>query len=138
MGSCTHPGGCTYLISSPHSSRNEYLWAVSASGNDVFFLSPDLLTRADADETPSIYDARVEGGFPEAEVAAECLGEACQPAAKAPNDVTPASSSFHGAGNVTEEKKAAHKKKHRHKHKKKHRHAKKHQKQAKGKRRAGR
>jgi hypothetical protein len=138
VGSCTGAGGCTYLISSPHSAHNEYLWAVSASGDDVFFLSPDLLVAADADETPSIYDARVEGGFPEAQVAAECLGEACQPAAKAPNDSTPASSSFHGAGNVTEEKKAAHKKKHRHKHKRKHRQAKKHQKHAKGKRRAGR
>jgi hypothetical protein len=135
VGSCSQPGGCLYLISSPQSGSDEYLWAVSASGDDVFFRSSGLLVGADRDETASIYDARVGGGFAEGQVRSECLGEACQPAAKAPNDATPASASFQGAGNVKEEKAGAHKKKHRHK--KKH-HAKKHRKQANGKRRAAR
>ena len=103
VGSCRTPGGCVYLISSPHSSRNEYLWAVSRSGDDVFVLSSDLLLPADADETPSIYDARVGGGFPEPQVASECLGEACQPSVVAPNDPTPRLS---GAGNVKEKPRA--------------------------------
>ena len=108
VGSCHTVGGCVYLISSPNSARNEYLYAVSRGGDDVFFSSSDLLTPAfDPDETPSIYDARVGGGFaPPGGNAGECLGEACQPVAVAPNDPTPASSSFQGAGNVTPEGKA--------------------------------
>jgi len=104
VGSCDRPGGCVYLISSGQSGSEELLYSVSESGNDVFFRSADLLLPDDPDETPSIYDARVNGGFPPSAVpAGECLGEACQPAAVAPNDPTPGSSNFQGAGNVREE-----------------------------------
>jgi hypothetical protein len=104
VGSCNEPGGCIYLISSPHSAREEYLWAVSESGNDAFFLSSDLLVGADVDGTPSIYDARVEGGFAEAQVRGECLGEACQPTVSAPSDPTPGLAG--GGGNVKQKPKA--------------------------------
>ncbi len=101
VGSCAKASGCLYLISSGQSARDEFLWAVSKSGDDVFFFSGDLLGGGDTDETPSVYDARVNGGFPPApSPPGECLGEACQPAAVVPNDPTPASSAYEGAGNV--------------------------------------
>jgi hypothetical protein len=107
-GSCHTQGGCTYLISSGESADPNYLFGISDDGSDVFFTTTDLLVpERDPNETASIYDARIEGGFPPpAAGTGECLGEACQPAAVAPNDPTPASSAFEGAGNVKEEVKA--------------------------------
>jgi hypothetical protein len=100
-GSCADPRGCLFLISSGKSAHDNYLFGVSESGDDVFISTTDLLTREDEDETPSVYDARANGGFaPAGERAGECLGEACQPAAVAPGEATPASSIFRGAGNI--------------------------------------
>ena len=96
----------------------------------------DVVTRRLID----LYDAREGGGIPaETETGrGECQGEACQLAVSPPNDPTPASSSFEGAGNVNEEPKAA--KKHAKKHKKKNakkRHSKKHSKKRAAKRNRG-
>jgi hypothetical protein len=100
-GSCAEPQGCLYLVSSGQSAHNDFLFGVSESGDDVFILSNDLLEPGrDPDATASIYDARVNGGFPLDSVPAECLGETCQPAARPPD--RPAQL-LQGTGNVRPE-----------------------------------
>lgn len=97
VGSCSQAGGCLYLISSPQSRRAEYLYSVSRSGDDVFFISSDLLVGADTDETPSIYDARVGGGFAEP-TQGVCEGEGCR-SQLAPAPILPAGDTpVRGAG----------------------------------------
>ena len=99
-GNCLREAGCISLISSGKGTEDNYLYAMTPDGHDVFFLGGDTLVPQDPSKTQSIYDARVEGGFPTPSApAGECLGEACQPAVRAPDDSTPGSSSFEGPGN---------------------------------------
>jgi hypothetical protein len=79
-GGCALPAGCLSLISSPHSGADEYLYAVTPSGHDVFIETADALLPSDPDGGNSIYDARAEGGFAEAAAApGPCQGtDACR------------------------------------------------------------
>jgi len=95
IGSCTRAGGCLYLISSGQSRHANYLYAVSSSGDDVFFQSTDLLVPDDLEETASIYDARVGGGFPQ-EAVAVCQGEGCRTALPPPPSMIAPESAVHG------------------------------------------
>jgi hypothetical protein len=130
--------GCLYLITSGQSAEDAEFFDATPSGSDVFFATQSSLLVQDYGLT-DVYDARVNGGFPApAGQPAGCEGEACQGTPAAPNDPTPASSSFQGAGNVTE---PTARKKHKHKKakKQKHRHkATKHHGRANHNRRNGR
>jgi hypothetical protein len=93
--------GRLYLISSGRSSNHDYFYGMSVDGRDVFFETDDSLVPQDQDGgDPSIYDARIDGGFAAA-AAQPCLEDSCQGTpAGAPGFTTPTSSSVHGRGNV--------------------------------------
>jgi hypothetical protein len=102
---CPKGGGCLGLISSGRSagrSNPDYLYAVSPSGDDVFVHTADTLSSHDTDGgVPSIYDARVGGGFPVPVPVEECQGDACQGSpGSAPPAVEPPSAALRGQGNV--------------------------------------
>ena len=104
VGSCTLPAGCVYLISSGQSERDDHLFAVSESGDDVFFLSGDILLNSDREATSSIYDARVGGGFSEEETSS-CQGEGCRaPLSSPPALPAPATPALGKSGNVHQAK----------------------------------
>jgi hypothetical protein len=123
VGGCKREAGCVSLISAGREAIDSNFLAMDETGKNVFFTTHDQLALKDKDDLYDLYVAREGGGIPaETEVArSECQGEACVAALSPPNDPTPGSSSFEGAGNV-DEKKAAKK----HKHKKKRKQAKKH------------
>lgn len=111
-------GGCVSLISSGEDPSGATLVDTDPSGENVFFTTHSSLLPQDPGLI-DIYDARVGGGFPpQAGTPSVCEGEACQGSSQAPNDPTPASSSFQGSGNVIPQGTA--KKKHKHKKHKKH------------------
>ncbi len=115
-------GGCVSLISSGQSPTVSEFIDASADGKDVFFTTGSSLLPQDPGLI-DMYDARVEGGFPQPPGRpAICEGEACQGAPTPPNDPTPASAAYNGPGNLNE---AAAKKKKSKKHKKKNKHKKK-------------
>jgi NHL repeat len=94
-------GGCVYLISTGESPFESEFWDASPDGRDVFFSTESSLLPQDPGNV-DLYDAREGGGFAQPSTPAVCEGEACQTPPAAPNDPTPASSAFEGAGNLVE------------------------------------
>lgn len=126
-------GGCLSLISSGESPSDSEFIDADPDGSDVFFATASSLIPQDPGLI-DIYDAREGGGYPPPpSPRPACEGEACQGPLAPPNDPTPGSSTFEGAGNVVAKpaKKVGHKKK-------KTKHKTTRHKQAKHKRRAAR
>jgi hypothetical protein len=114
---CAAAGGCLHLISSGRSASDDYLYAMTPDGHDVLFESTDLLAPQDQDGTPSIYDARVDGGFPFEAPLAPCEGgEACRPQPSSPPALPDGSTGAIGGNGNVRAKKHHHKRKHRHRH----------------------
>jgi hypothetical protein len=91
--------GCLYLISSGDSPFESEFWEATDDGDDAFFTTESSLVPQDPGSV-DLYDARVEGGFPQPVVNKPCEGEACQSPPPPPVDRTPASSVYNGPGNV--------------------------------------
>jgi len=109
VGGCKTADGCTYLISGPHSSGPDYLYAMSRSGDDIFFRTSDQLLPRDIEATLSLYDARVGGGFAEhncesGDCCTGCCGDECRPLNPAPGLPAPTTSTVGPSGNVEEPK----------------------------------
>jgi hypothetical protein len=93
-------GGCLGLISSGQSPSDSEFLDASEGGKDAFFTTSASLLPQDPGLI-DVYDARAGGGLPAPpEPPGPCQGEACQNATTPPNDATPASASFKGAGNL--------------------------------------
>jgi hypothetical protein len=118
--------GVPHLISTGSDSAPASFLDASVSGNDVFFTTTERLVKWDVDDNYDVYDARANGGLPEPPLGViGCEGDSCQPAPTPPNDPTPASANFNGAGNVPRKPPHKHKRKHLKKHHAKKQHAKK-------------
>ena len=98
-------GGVSLLSSGTGSGASVFLDA-SASGEDVFFSTAQGLVQGDRDNQSSVYDARVDGGFPagpgEARQAPACeSAEACKPPpSEPPAQLFAASTALSGSGNL--------------------------------------
>lgn len=100
QGGCERSAGCLSLISSGKSAGPDYLYAMTADGHDVFFRTADTLLPRDTGGVPSIYDARVNGGFAEPKPPEVCV-DTCQPNGGAtPGPTGAASAGLQGEGNV--------------------------------------
>ncbi len=106
-GECTDnaPGfnpaheGCISLISDGKGPAEAEFIDASVNGQDVFFFTETKLLPQDVGQI-DVYDARIEGGFPQPPApAAECEGEACQSPISPPAEPSYASQGYQGPGN---------------------------------------
>jgi hypothetical protein len=97
---CARIQGCVSLISPGTAGFLVGLIGTTASGHDVFFSTHSQLVPGDKDTAADVYDARIDGGFPNAAPSVECEGDACSTPASLPNDTTPSSLTSAGNGNL--------------------------------------
>jgi hypothetical protein len=96
--------GVVSLLTAGSGDRASYIADNSDDGRNVFFLSASPLLSQDRDPGEfDVYDARVDGGFPEAaeDLSPACRSDDCQdPPSAPPVFQGAASASFAGAGNL--------------------------------------
>jgi hypothetical protein len=92
-------GGCVYLISSGTSPDPSFYLENDESGDNVFFTTREGLVQGDTDESYDVYDARVNGGFPQEAPLGECASS-CRPPGVPPSLSTPLTTAFGPTGNL--------------------------------------
>ncbi len=97
-----YDGGHLGLISSGASDTGSYFYDASQSGEDVFFVTTQHLVGGDTANGMRLFDARVDGGFPEpTALRAPCGGEECRGPASERSTSPPVVTAIVGAsGNV--------------------------------------
>ncbi|HEY2478874.1 MAG TPA: hypothetical protein VGI17_09080 [Solirubrobacterales bacterium] len=87
------------LLSSGAATGDSVFFEADPSGSNVFFATSQGLVPSDTNNGLSIYDARVEGGFPEPPAVPPCEGEGCRGPASVPVGAAtaPGSAGFEGA-----------------------------------------
>jgi hypothetical protein len=95
--------GGVHLISSGTDPEPSVFIDASSDGSNVFFVTRAKLVSWDRDNSFDLYDARMNGGFPEpAPTAPTCTGESCLPQnGQPPTAGGPSSASLNGAGNLS-------------------------------------
>jgi hypothetical protein len=98
---CAQVQGCVALITDGRAGYRNLLLGTANEGRDVFVYTRSKLLPQDDDNSGDIYDARIGGGFaPAPPPAVECEADACSTPPAPPNDATPSSLTFNGAGNL--------------------------------------
>jgi hypothetical protein len=91
------------LLSSGTAESPSYFYEASADGGDVFLITAQSLTFGASSAEVSIYDAKVDGGFPipPSSSSEPCSGEACSgPQSQTAQPSSNASEGFTGPGNL--------------------------------------
>jgi hypothetical protein len=96
--------GQQHLISTGNSADPSYFYDATPAGNNVFLITSQQLVRRDTDSGVSLYDARVDGGFPEPPPPVACeTEEACHGPSSLPTaNASPGTATFSGPGNERE------------------------------------
>jgi hypothetical protein len=91
------PTGTLHLLSNGREPSDSYFMTASPSGDDAFIVTRAQLVGSDTDNSYDLYDARVDGGFPDLPPSPPaCAGDGCRsPQSTPPATVTP------GTGPVT-------------------------------------
>jgi hypothetical protein len=102
MDGCVQLAGCVALISGGRGGYKTLLLGSADEGNDVYIYTREQLGSRDVDTAGDVYDVRV-GGTPAGPVVrpTECEANSCSVVPGSPVDLTPASFSFAGVGNVS-------------------------------------
>jgi hypothetical protein len=102
VNGCAQLAGCVALISGGRGGYKALLLGSADEGKDVYIYTREQLGPRDVDTAGDVYDVRV-GGTPAGPVVrpTECEANSCSVVPGSPVDLTPASFSFAGVGNVS-------------------------------------
>jgi hypothetical protein len=97
-----YQAGQLNLLSTGTAESSSFFYEASSDGNDVYLITVQELTLGASSTELSLYDAKVDGGFPASPSRSEpCTGEGCSgPQSSAPRPPAISSGSTSGQGNL--------------------------------------